>query len=216
MRKAKVLIVDDHPVARLGLCELIRQEKDLAVCGSAEGIEDGVRLFRKTRPDLVLVDLSLKDGHGLDLIKRLNAVKHPPKMVVVSMYEGAYYVDRALRAGAHGYVPKSEAPDQIIEAVRTVLAGGRFDSVPRASRPRRRDAKRRAARGAAPAAVLSDREWQVFELIGQGIETREIGERLGLSKKTIDVYRQKIKCKLSLKNAAQLSLSAILSAHERK
>src|SRR5438093_11537975 len=122
-QRTRILIVDDHPVLRLGLSNLIQDEVDLEVCGQAEGMTDALASIRSIQPDVVLVDISLKDGHGLDLIKELRGREPSPKMLVVSMHEEPSYAERALRAGAHGYVPKSEAAGTMIEAIRQVLRG---------------------------------------------------------------------------------------------
>src|SRR6266404_6021506 len=121
--KARILLVDDHPIVRRGLAELIQRQPDLEICGEAEGVADAVQIIKAERPDLVVVDLSLKEGHGLDLIKDIRGRKNGPKILVVSMHEEASYAERALRAGAQGFLPKSEAIDRIIEAMRQILAG---------------------------------------------------------------------------------------------
>ncbi|HKQ48858.1 MAG TPA: response regulator transcription factor [Phycisphaerae bacterium] len=214
--KTRILIVDDHPVLRRGLSELLRQQADLEVCGQMEGVAEAVRFCRAESPDLVLIDMSLKDGHGLDLIKELKTLRQPPKMLVISMYEQASYAERALRAGARGYLPKSEAADEIIAAIRTVLAGGVYVNKHMTEQLLHSMVGGPSGAGRAPEDVLSDRELQVFESLGQGLGTREISERLSLGYKTVDSYRQHIKQKLGLTDGNELIFRAILWAHGDK
>ncbi len=215
-QKAQILIVDDHPVMRQGLAQLIQDRPDLEVCGQAEGIADARRIIPLGRPDLVIIDLSLRDGHGLDLIKELRESKHCPKMLVVSMHEDVYYAERALRAGASGYVAKSEAVNDVVDAIYQVLRGTLYLNPRMASRMLGGIVGRRPQPGgAAPEEILTDRELQVFELLGQGLNSREIGEKLTLSSKTIDTYREHIKDKLGLRSGNELIVRAVLWANER-
>ncbi len=214
-RTHRILVVDDHPLLRFGVVQLINQQPDLAVCGEAAGQSEALRVFESTKPDLVLVDLSLKDGHGLDLVKTLQVADPPPKMLVMSVYDEAVYAERVLRAGAQGYISKSEAIDDIIEAIRRVLRNEIHLSPRMTARLLRGLTGRTTSEGRSPQAVLSDRELQVFELLGCGLRSREISERLALSIKTVDTYREHIKEKLGLDDAAELVLHAILWTQQR-
>lgn len=214
--KARILIVDDHPVVRHGLARLLGEAPDLEICGEAETVADALRLAADLRPELVIVDLSLREGHGLDLIKRLAAWDDAPRLLVVSMHEGVAYAERALRAGAHGYVAKCDAVDEIVEAARQVLHGASYLGRRTASGLIGTLVGRRVRTGGAPEDVLSDRELQVFELLGRGMTTREIGEQLQLSVRTIDTHRERLKDKLGLRNASELMMRAFLWCHERR
>lgn len=213
-QKARVLIVDDHPVLRQGLARLIAQQPDLEVVGEAEGVGEARRLCETTHPDLMVIDMSLKEGHGLDLIKDLKAAGSMARMLVVSMHEEAAYAERALRAGAHGYIPKSEAVEEIVQALRRVRAGEVYLNQRMTARLLHGIVGGESSPGASPEDLLSDRELQVFELLGQGFSSREISEKLSVSIKTIDTYREHIKEKLHLRSANELVLRAVLWAHE--
>jgi len=204
--RTKVLIVDDHPLMREGLAARVSAEPDLEVCGEAAGLDEALAMFRSTNPELMIVDLALKDGHGLDLIERVRDNGAATPMLVVSAYEDRLFAERALRAGAHGYVNKQEAQDSVIVALRTVLRGERYLSaemkqllIDRAidGRPE--------ARGIG---TLTNRELEVLELIGRGNRTRAIAERLGLSIHTIETHREKIREKLGLSDGAALARRA--------
>lgn len=212
----QILIVDDHPVVRRGLVELIKQHPDLAVCGEYDGVAEALNFIRQNKPDLVLVDISLREGHGLDLIKDLNAGKDPPRMLVMSMYEEASYAERALRAGAHGYVPKSDAAESVIDAIRHVMRGEVYLNKHMANLLLRGIVSSSGRPGGRPEETLTDRELQVFEMLGQGLRSREIANRLSLSVKTIDTYREHIKAKLGLASANELMLRAVLWTQDRE
>ena len=215
-KKARIMIVDDHPVMRHGLGQLIEQQPDLEVCGEAEGVTEARRLFDSMGCDVAVIDLSLKDGHGLDLIKDLQASKSPPKMLVMSMHDEPSYAERALRAGARGYLPKSEAVDQIIEAIHRVLKGEVYLTPRLTTRLLHGIVGGGLEPGCAPEDVLSDRELQVFELLGQGLSSRAISQQLTLSVKTIDTHREHIKAKLGLPSGVELVRRAILWCHSRR
>jgi len=214
--RTRILIVDDHPMMRQGLAQVIRQHADLEVCGETDGVVEGLQMIKAMSPDLVIVDIALKDGHGMDLIRDVRAAGIQVRLLVMSMHEEPTYAERALRAGAHGYLPKSEGVEQVIEAIRSVLRGEVY-LVPRMMK---RLLTNMVGGGLAPAAspeeTLSDRELQVFELLGQGMGSREIAERLFLSIKTIDTYRDHLKRKLGAANGNELMLQAILWVHGRK
>jgi DNA-binding NarL/FixJ family response regulator len=201
-----VLIVDDHPLVREGLAARISAQHDMAVCGEAADVEEALELLHKTNPTLMIVDLALKNGHGLDLIARVKKRGDGTLMLVVSAYEDSLFAERALRAGAHGYINKQEAQENILLAIRTVLRGTRYLSpemtawlVDRAIDGT--DTRRGIV-------SLSNRELEVFELIGQGKSTRAIAGQLGLSVHTIETHREKIRAKLGLVDGAALARRA--------
>lgn len=207
-RVQRVLIVDDHPIVREGLAAVINREVDLEVCGQAGGLSQAMRLFQQERPDLVVADVSLEDGNGLELVKELVAYDSGIKVLVQSMYEESLYAERALRAGARGYINKEEALAQVVNAIRQVLRGRVYLSSRMTDR-----LLHRSVRGfepeRSPIESLSDRELEVFEQIGRGITTRRIAQNLYLSPKTIETYRENIKTKLNLKNATELTQHAV-------
>jgi DNA-binding NarL/FixJ family response regulator len=209
--KSRILLVDDHAVVRRGLAQLIQDQLGYEICGQAEGVGEALELLESTNPDLVVIDLALKDGHGLDLIKDIASRDHPPRMLVMSMHDEPAYAERALRAGAAGYLPKSEAVDQIVEAIRRVL-GGEVYLTPRMTTCFLRS-KRGGDASTAPEDVLSDRELQVFELLGSGLSSREISTRLMVSIKTVDTHREHIKIKLGLGSGNELVRQATLWLH---
>jgi len=203
-RKTRIFLVDDHPIVRIGLTELINQKRDLVVCGEAESAEAALQAIPSLHPDLVILDLSLKGTGGLGLIKDLK-IRHPKlPLLVLSMHEESLYAERALRAGARGYVMKREAGTQLESAIRKTV-GGKIHLSKRMS-----DQLLELVTGPAPAKRgplldrLSDRELEVFEMIGRGKGTSEIAKLLHLSVKTIEGYRANIKVKLGLKNALEL------------
>ncbi|HVS78143.1 MAG TPA: response regulator transcription factor [Steroidobacteraceae bacterium] len=210
-KRVRVLIVDDHPLVREGLAARISSQPDLEVCGVAASSDEALALMRAMRPALVLLDLALQGSSGLDLIKQIRARAQEPKILVVSAYDEAVYAERALRAGAEGYINKQELQASVIEAIRTVLRGGTFMS----AAVTQRLADRTLGRGAAPGPlVLTDRELQVFEAIGRGRTTREIAAALHLSVHTVESHREKIRLKLNLRNGTELQQRAVLWALE--
>ncbi len=204
---AMVLIVDDHPMIREGLTARINAQPDMAVCGEASEAGAALELLEKKNPDLMIVDLALKSGHGLDLIKRVGRLGKGAKVLVVSAYDEALFAERALRAGAHGYVNKQEAQEQVIDAIRTVLRGERYLSAAMAQR-----LVGQAIGGAVEHTgieSLSDREIEVFELIGRGKGSRAIAEELELSVHTIETHRENIRRKLNLASGSELVQRAV-------
>jgi len=204
----KILIVDDHPSVREGLALRISLHSDLEVCGEAETEDEALALVKKTEPDLVLVDISLKSGHGIELIKRIRSLDPAIKMLVISGYQESLYAERAFRAGALGYLNKQESNEKMIEAIRTVLAGERFLG-PEISRRLINQALGASDVIKTPVEQLTDRELEVFRLIGEGLTTSAIANRLFLSTHTIDTHRENIKRKLAVGNAAELSRAAV-------
>ncbi|MHC4156340.1 MAG: response regulator transcription factor [Planctomycetota bacterium] len=216
--KTRILIVDDHPIVREGLAKLINQEQDMAVCGQAEDAHQAVKAVSTLNPDLVIVDISLKETSGMDLIKDIKA-QHPKLPVLtLSMHDESLYAERALRAGAQGYIMKQEAPEMVVAAIRSVLGGQVYISDKVTSRMVHKLVGSRADLSTTGVDTLSDRELEVFLLIGRGLGTRQIAEKLFLSAKTIETYRAHIKEKLGLSDATELLQYAIqwVSGQENK
>lgn len=203
---ARVLIVDDHPIVRRGLAQLIEQEPDLEVCGEAADAETAVTAMEKLDPDIALVDLMLKGASGTDLIKNLKARWANTPILVLSMHDEAVYAERALRAGAHGYIMKEEATGQVLTALRKVLGGDVYVSERMVSHLLRRMVGGTQGDGLES---LSDRELEVFQWIGRGLSVTEIAERLSVSPKTIETYRAHIKDKLNLASSAEVMRLAV-------
>ncbi|MFO7653479.1 MAG: response regulator transcription factor [Candidatus Krumholzibacteriia bacterium] len=199
----RILIVDDHPLIRTALRTLFELEGDLEVCAEAEDVEEALTAVRECRPHLVLVDLSLRRSHGLDLIKRLRSEHPDVLMLAVSMHDEFTYATRVLRAGANGYIMKAEGNGNVLAAVRTVLSGRTF-----LSEAMTRAAVDQLGKGltphAAPVDVLSDRELQLFELTGHGKEIAEIAAIMAISPRTVEVHRSHIKKKLQLKSGTDI------------
>ncbi len=206
-RKYRVMVVDDHPIVRRGLGELVADEPDLEMCGEAEDVAGALQQLETNRPDIVIVDLTLKDGHGLELIQEIKSRNEHVKMLVSSMHDETLFAERALRAGAAGYISKQESPEKIIDAMRRVLRGEVYLSDRMANRLLHRIASGEPVEKS-PIESLSDRELEVFEMIGQGLSTKQIAGKLDLSHKTIETHREKIKAKLNLKNSTELSRHA--------
>ncbi|MGI6460001.1 MAG: response regulator [Candidatus Hydrogenedentales bacterium] len=200
----QILVVDDHPIVRRGFAQLIKQEPDIIVCAEAEDIPEAIAALEAHRPDLVIVDIVLKQANGLDLLKQLPVLSPDTKALVVSMHDEQIYAERVLRAGARGYVMKQEADEVIVTAIRRVLQGGIYVSEQVNARILMNFAQNQARFEASPVEFLTDRELEVFELIGQGHSTRQIGERLNISVKTVETYRARIKEKLRLETGAEL------------
>ncbi|MHC4431426.1 MAG: response regulator transcription factor [Planctomycetota bacterium] len=207
--KTRILIVDDHPIVRQGLAELINHEEDFVVCGQAEDYHEALTAVGQCDPDMAVVDISLKETSGLELIKDIH-LQHPDlPILALSMHDETLYAERALRAGAMGYIMKQEATENVIAAIRRVLGGEIYVSDRMASRMVRKLVTGQTVTNASPVDSLSDRELEVFRLIGKGHGTRQISERLCLSVKTIETYRAHIKDKLALADAAELLQYAI-------
>jgi DNA-binding NarL/FixJ family response regulator len=206
-KRARVFIVDDHPLIREGLAARISAQPDLEVCGMAASADEALGLIGSMRPVLALIDLALQSSSGLDLIKEIRARGEDPKILVVSAYDELVFAERALRAGAEGYINKQELQASVIEAIRIVLRGERFMSAALTQRL----ADRALSSGVGPGiSALTDRELQVFELIGRGRSTREVGVELHLSIHTIESHREKIRLKLNLRNGIELQQRAVL------
>src|SRR3982075_3599704 len=205
--RVTVAIVDDHPLVREGLAARIAAPPDMGVCGEAAGIECALELIVTQRPSLAIVDIALRNGNGIDLIKRIVAAGVNTRMLVVSAYDESFFAERALRAGALGYINKQELQGQVVEALRTVLRGERYLSSAMAQRLIAQAIGSRAAQGGTEA--LTDRELQIFQLVGRGKSTREIANELNVSVHTIDSHREHIRAKLDLHNGTELIQRAV-------
>lgn len=206
---ARVLLVEDHPMLREHLAHLIREQPGMEICGETDNAPSALDLILRTQPDIAIVDISLRGTSGLELIKDIKSRGITVPVLVLSMHDENLYAERALRAGARGYITKNEASSVVIEAIRTVLTGGVYVSSQLAAKI----IKRVAIGGAAQAGqsgmdLLADRELEVFELIGSGRTVREIAELLNLGESTVDTYRARIKEKLGLRTAAEVVLRA--------
>jgi DNA-binding NarL/FixJ family response regulator len=199
----RILIVDDHAIVRLGMRQLIAAEPDLSICCEAETGEEALALALNAKPDLAIVDLSLGTMHGLELVRQLHQALPDMPVLVLSMHDEALFAERAVRAGARGYLTKKSAIDRLIQAIRHVLAGKIYASEA-VSQQLLASLQRGTPTPEGPIGGLTDREIQVFELIGRGLGTAGIADRLGVSVKTIETYRSNIKTKLNLRDAAAL------------
>lgn len=206
----RVLIVDDHPTIRFGLATFISRRDDMKVCGEAGDLGEAWSLLEAHDPDVAVVDLSLRDGSGLDLIKRIKAERPRTRIVVWSMFDASSYVERAMRAGAQGYVSKNEPTERVLEAIRQVHAGGTYPTELTALQtPKRYKAKKSTAASDSFVDELSDRELQVFQLLGEGFDMTRISQRMALSIKTIETYRARIKQKLNCPSRTELVRTAV-------
>lgn len=209
MNKYRILIVDDHPIVRHGMKVLIDQERDLMTCGEAGDAEAALEAISTLSPDAAVVDISLSGTDGLELIKRIRAIHPGLPLLAVSMHDENFYAERVLRAGGRGYLMKQEATDKIIYAIHRVLLGEIYVSERMASRMIGQFVSGRNEAIHSPVERLTDRELEVFRMIGRGRSTREISEDLGISIKTVEAYRAHIKEKLHLKTSHQLVQNAI-------
>jgi len=209
----KIFIIDDHTVVREGLKKLINQEPDMMVCGEAEDGPSAVNRLFDTKPDLVIVDISLSSSNGIDLIKSMKLRYPDVPILVFSMHEESVYAERALRAGASGYVMKFATPAVLIEAIRKVRQGKIYLSEKITGKLLYKTIHKHGHEEEDSVGSLSDREFQVFQMVGKGIPSRQIAQDLNLSIKTIDAFRENIKRKLGLNSAAELMYYAIEYVH---
>lgn len=209
--KRRVFLVDDHPMVRERLAQAIQRNPALEVCGEADDAPDALQAILKVQPHVVVVDLSLKRSHGLELIKNLQIHCPDLPVLVLSMYDETLYALRALRAGALGYITKVEPTKEVVSAIQRVLDGEMYLS----ETMQRRIAEQQVGRGKNPHPIedLSDRELEVFQMLGRGFGTRRIAEELGIGIKSVEAYRARIKEKLGLKDATELLFHAIHCAH---
>ncbi|MCA9077885.1 MAG: response regulator transcription factor [Planctomycetaceae bacterium] len=203
--KTRVFLIEDHPLLRDGLRMQIEEQPDLQVCGEADDVAPALEGIREANPDVAIIDLSLKTGSGLDLIKQLASAKRAPQMIVFSMQDEHFYAERALRAGAQGYVHKHANSESIIDAIRHVRDGKLYVSQEvHEQMMRKAVASPRVPSSGQPEEALTDRELQVLESLGKGHTVKEIGDRLSLSPKTIETYRDRIRKKLDIPSSTQL------------
>ncbi len=206
--KVKVLIVDDHPITREGLTLRLSREADLCVCAEAADLPEAIDRALETSPDIAIVDVSLKTGCGIDLTKRLRERCPALKILVWSMYPESLYARRAIQAGAAGYINKEHAADVIVSAIRHVLGGGIFLS-PEVTQTFLREAGGLGGPLPDPVSTFSDREMEVFRLIGEGIDTQAIAHRLHLSPKTVETYQARLRAKLGVDSGSEVLRQAI-------
>ncbi|MBM4354264.1 MAG: response regulator transcription factor [Deltaproteobacteria bacterium] len=205
--RKRLLVVDDHAVVRLGLRQLLGREPDLIVCGEVGTVREAVEAIRRLKPDMVIADISLVNGSGLDLVKEIRRSNSRLPVLVLSMHDETLFAERALKAGANGYIMKMEAPQELVIAVRTVLAGQVFVSRKMVSRLLNRFHGGSPEAGD-PVETLTDRELQLFTMIGSGLTTKEIAGHLCVSPKTVDSHRSSIKRKLQVGTTVELTCMA--------
>src|SRR5271157_1480398 len=209
LRKRAVFIVDDHPIVRQGLTLLINQEVDLAVCGEAEEMQSALSAIQAAPPDILIVDISLNGPDGLELLKNIRITSPRLPVLILSMHDESIYAERALRAGANGYIMKQEATEKVLVALRRILSGEIYVSDRIANKMLKHYITGSGTLRPSSIADLSDRELEVFRLIGEGHGTRQIAEELHISVKTVESYQAHIKEKLSLRSARELMQRAI-------
>ena len=202
-KAARIFLVDDHPIFRLGLRRILEAEDDLEVCGEAEKIEGAAEALSASAPDLAVVDISLRDGHGLELIRKLKTDFPSMPTLVVSMHDEKLYAERAVRAGAQGYLPKHSSAERMVQGIRQAMSGELVLSPDIARNLLRRTLHRRPTEDS-PLAGLSDRELEIFEMIGRGDSARTIAEKLSISVKTVETHRTNIRQKINLSSTNEL------------
>jgi DNA-binding NarL/FixJ family response regulator len=212
----RILIIDDHPLVRESLKKIIQREPDLAVCGEAEDRDEALKLVSETNPHLVIADLTLKNSHGLELIKDLRNHHPEVQIIVLSMHDELLHAERVIRAGAAGFISKQADPAEILEAIRQVLNGKICWSEKAAAHIASKVARPSRSAQKFSVDVLSDREMQVFELMGSGQSSRQIAVALGIDASTVETYRSRIKEKLNLKSAVELLHYAICWSNDPK
>jgi DNA-binding NarL/FixJ family response regulator len=214
-KTVRIMLVDDHPIVRERLAEIINRESDLTVCAEAAERQEAIKAMETARPDFAIIDLALKNSSGLELIKDLHARWPRLLMLVVSMHDELLYAERVLRAGARGYITKQEATRNILQAIRRVLAGHVYLNEKTATTVIARLTSKPQDDSASLTDRLTDRELQVFELTGNGLNTRDIAEQLGIDVKTVETYRVRIKEKLNLTGSSELLQLAIRWSQNR-
>ncbi len=204
----KVLLVEDHPMFREHLGQLIDRDLGMSVCGEADNIRDAMRLIHETQPDIAIVDITLRGSSGLELLKDIKAQGLDINVLVLSMHDEELYAERALRAGAKGYITKNEASTEAIQAIRCVMKGEVYASRQMTAKLLERMTQKRSNAELAGMETLADRELEVFQMLGRGRSTRDIAQTLNLGESTVETYRARIKEKLQLRSAAELYLRA--------
>ena len=202
-KTARIFLVDDHPIFRLGLRRILEAEEGIEVCGETDRVEGSAEAIVQTAPDLAIVDISLKDGHGLELVRKLKADNVGIPTLVVSMHDEKLYAERAVRAGAQGYLPKHSSAEKMVMGVRQAMDGELVLSPDIARNLLRRTLHRRPTEDS-PLAGLSDRELEIFEMIGRGDSARQIAEKLNISVKTVETHRTNIRQKINLASTNEL------------
>ncbi|MBN11665.1 MAG: DNA-binding response regulator [Opitutaceae bacterium] len=200
----RIYIVDDHPLVRHGLCQIVANEADMEICGEAEDSPAAIRGVGEANPDAIIVDISLKGANGLELIKNLKAIHEDIPILVFSMHDETIYAQRALRAGAKAYVMKKESPSKVVDAIRKIIQGEIYVSPSVADQVLHQIVNGPGNVSTSPVDRLTDRELEVVQLIGRGLSSREVAESLHLSVKTIESHRAHVKEKLGLRNATEL------------
>ncbi|HSY74513.1 MAG TPA: response regulator transcription factor [Dongiaceae bacterium] len=208
-QKNKILLVDDHPLVREWLANLINEQHDLRICGEASNAPQAFQKIGVEKPDIVIVDISLEGGSGIELIKNIKSAHPDVAMIVLSMHDESLYAERALRAGARGYIMKREATKKILQAIRAVLDGKLYISDKISDAMAEKFVEGRPTAATSPVEQLSDRELEVFQLLGRGLSTRQIADHLRVGFKTVQTYSARLKEKLKLDNATQLLHEAI-------
>ena len=208
--KHRILIVDDHPIFSMGMTELINQEAALTVCGSSDDLATARRAIEQLKPDLIILDISLKTGNGIDLIEEMTYRGSALPILVLSMHDETIWAERCIRAGAKGYLMKQEAPESVVAAIENILAGRLHVSERIMGRVLSLLKQQPEKSSVSPINRLTDRELQVLQLIGKGLTSREIAASMNLSIKTIGTYRERIKEKIGLRSAAELMRYAVL------
>lgn len=214
IQKKNVFIVDDHAILREGLSRLINSEEDLTVCGEADNASDALQAITNCKPDVVLVDITLGDGSGIRLIENLMYSHHGLPVLVLSMHDESAYAERCLKAGAKGYIMKQESSRELLSAIRKVLGGGIYVSDKLNVKLLHKLVKDKFEDFDSPTRPLSNRELEVYQLIGQGMKKHEIADRLNLSVKTVDTYIEHIKIKLQLKDTHEVLMHAVKYANQ--
>lgn len=207
--KKKVLIIDDHPMMREGLAQLINSEREMTVCGQADGALEGLEKIRQLQPDLVIADITLPGKSGLELLKDIQALHSGLRVLVISMHDESFYAERVLRAGGRGYIMKQEGGKKLMEAIRTVLEGRVYVSEKMSAKILDRMTGGQSQAATSLIGNLTDREFEIFQLIGRGLSTAQMAEQLHVSPKTIEVHRVHLKTKLKIESAPELIRFAV-------
>lgn len=207
-KKYKVVLVEDHPMFREHISQLINRDLGVTVCGEADNIQDGLAIIRETQPDVAIVDLTLKGSNGLELLKDIKAHGLEVNVLVLSMHDEELYAERVLRAGARGYITKNEASSELLKAIKKVMQGEVYVSKNVTARILERMATKGSPAQTGGVEALADRELEVFQMLGRGKNTRQIAEALHLGESTVETYRSRIKDKLGLRSSAELYLRA--------
>ncbi len=212
MRKniINIIIVEDHPIFRMGMKEMIEHESDMSVCGEACDVIGALKLIREKRPDIVIVDLSLKESNGLDIVKEIADYHKPMACLVLSMHDEALHAERCIMAGAKGYIMKQEASESVIVAIRRIMDGHIHVSPTIMSHILNSFQRQPDMLHESPLKRITDREFEIFQLIGRGMSSKQIANQLNISVKTIGTYRERIKEKLNLKSAGELVRYAVI------